>query len=59
MKGHTEVVGLLAQRDDVDVNRRQENGRTIVEKAVGRGHSIVVEILKRHGAQYETEAGSV
>ena len=48
-EGHLNVLEPMLI-DGVDVNTRDEDGKTLLHQAVGRGHLDVVELLLRNGA---------
>ncbi|KAJ7613186.1 ankyrin repeat-containing domain protein [Roridomyces roridus] len=53
--GHTEIVPLLLA-NGVDVNAKDENGRTALELACADNHADVVRLLLSHGAEPNTKA---
>ncbi|RPB06422.1 hypothetical protein P167DRAFT_497669, partial [Morchella conica CCBAS932] len=46
MNGHGKVVKLLLEREDVDVNSKDKNGKIALELAAERRHTNVMELLR-------------
>lgn len=48
---NSKIVEMLLARGDVDVNARDDEGRTALGLAEAAGHGLVVEVLLAAGAE--------
>lgn len=51
--GNEELVKAILQKDDINLNHKNADGRTPLSWAAGGGHSVTVKLMADHGADLD------